>query len=386
MGEILLIPGPTFLHQSVRTAMGGEAISHVSPEFKEAFLDILDLTKKVFMSKDGQPIVFTGSGTVGMEAVVTSLLEPGDRVLVAETGYFGKRFTLLAKLHGANVDVLEFEEGSPADPEAIRQQLSRHSYKALLVTHIETSNGVMNDIPRLSRIARDNNVLMIVDSVCGVGGARFLFDDWDIDVAITASQKALAGPPGAALICLSGRAQEALEARKTPIPSYYFDLKRWIGVMKDPSIYLSTPATHVMLGLRQALHLVLKEGLETRWRRHEVLAKGLEMGVEALGLEIVAREGCRSPTVTAIRVPKGHAAQIQQVMRRSYQVHIARGIGHDSDTVIRIGHFGNVGHTEITAALTSLALSLTQLGSPRDPAEAIKAAAPYLEQAPPAPA
>jgi alanine-glyoxylate transaminase/serine-glyoxylate transaminase/serine-pyruvate transaminase len=377
--ELLLIPGPTTLSSKVREAMAKPQQSHVAPEFYNGFKELLELSRYLFRNQEGLQFVFTGSGSIGMESSIISLFEPGDRVLSIETGYFGHRFTMMAEIHGCKVDALVSNLGSHIDHEVVEKKLRSEKYKAILFTHVDTSTSVMNDVPALTRLARENGALAVCDSVCGIGGAPIVFDTLGADIVLTGSQKAIAAPPGATLLAVSKRAFEVMEKRKTPIASYYMNLVRWKPIMDDPKIYLTTPAVQVMLGLRQALIEIKNEGIENRWHRHETLAQALRAGLEALDLKPAAEKDSRSPTMTAFYVPQGRSAEMQETLRQKYGIHIARGFGDYANTMLRIGHFGNISATDVLAFLS--ALELTLKSSNIGPGKAVESAMPLLQSA-----
>jgi alanine-glyoxylate transaminase / serine-glyoxylate transaminase / serine-pyruvate transaminase len=377
--ELLLIPGPTTLSSRVRSVMALPQQSHVSPEFYNSFKELLELSRYAFGNSTGLQFAFTGSGSIGMETAVVSLLEPGDSVLCLETGYFGHRFTMMAEIHGAKTETMVSPLGRHIDYDAVEKKLKSGNFKAVLFTHVDTSTSVMNDIGRLATLARDAGVLSACDSVCGIGGARLTFDTLGIDLVLTGSQKALAAPPGATLIALSKRAYERMENRKTPIASYYMNLVRWKPVMDDPKIYLTTPAVQVMLGLREALVQLKEEGIENRWKRHEVLAGAFRAGLEALNLKPVPDNESRAPTVTAFYVPEGRAAEMQETLRSKYSLHVARGFGDYKDTMLRVGHFGNISATDVLSLLSALELTISGSSMIR-PGIAVESAMPILQQ------
>jgi alanine-glyoxylate transaminase / serine-glyoxylate transaminase / serine-pyruvate transaminase len=378
--ELLLIPGPTTISSRVRAAMSRPQQSHVAPEFYNAFKEILDLSKYLFGNDRGLQFVFTGSGSIGMESSAVSLLEPGDSALVAETGYFGHRFTMIAEIHGAKVEAMVSPLGKHIDYDAVDRKLQSRKFKALLFTHVDTSTSVMNDVKALTEIAHKNGALAVCDSVCGIGGAPLHFDSLGTDIVLTGSQKAIAAPPGATLIAVSKTAFETMEKRKVPIASYYMNLVRWKPIMDDPKIYLTTPAVQVMLALREALLEIKEEGIENRWNRHAMLAEALRAGLEALDLKPAAELESRSPTTTAFHVPAGKSLEIQQTLRNKFGIHLALGFGEYKDTMLRIGHFGNISSTDILALLSALELTLS--GSSRIRAgKAVESAMPLLQQA-----
>lgn len=359
--------------------MGRPQQSHVAPEFYNAFKECLELSRYLFQASKGIQFLFTGSGTIGMESAAISLLEPGDRVLSVETGYFGHRFTMIAEIHGAKVDTIVTPTGRKADADSVVKKMRSEKYKALIFTHVDTSTSVMNDCELLTAAGKDNGAFVICDSVCGIGGARLNFDRLGADIVLTGSQKAIAGPPGATLLSVSNDAYQAMENRKTPIPSYYMNLVRWKPIMDDPKIYLTTPAVQVMLGLREALLEVKREGIENRWKRHETLALALQTGLETLGLNPAADLDSRAPTVTAFYTPPGRSAEMQETLRSKYAIHVARGFGDFKDTMLRVGHFGNISTTDILSLLSSLELILGR--NANTTGKAVEAAEPILRSA-----
>ena len=378
--ELLLIPGPTTLSSKVREVMAKPQQSHVAPEFYGAFKELLELSRYLFGNKQGLQFVFTGSGSIGMESSVVSLFEPGDKVLTIETGYFGHRFTMMAEIHGCKVDTLVSKVGSHIDHDEVEKKLRSEKYKAVLFTHVDTSTSVMNDVVGPTKLAKDNGALAVCDSVCGIGGAPLVFDSLGADIVLTGSQKAIAAPPGATLLAITRSAFEVMEKRKTPIASYYMNLVRWKPIMDDPKIYLTTPAVQVMLALREALVEIKNEGIENRWHRHETLAQALRAGLEALDLKPAPDKDSLSPTVTAFYVPQGRSAEIQDSLRQNYGIHVARGFGEYANTMLRIGHFGNISATDILAFLSALELVVGRNSSIKA-GKAVESAMPLLKTA-----
>lgn len=364
---LLMIPGPTNLHRRVLDALSLPQIAHTGPQFYSEFLEILQFTRKLFITKQNV-VVFSGSGTSGMESVVASLLEKGESVLSVETGYFGRRFTTIAEIYGVQVDKLVFNEGEAASVDTLSEKLDKKRYSAVLLTHIETSTGVRNPIRELVSEARKHDVLTFVDTVCGLGGEEFRFDDWGVDVAFSASQKSIAAPPGAALVALSERAVEKLRNRKTQIPSYYYNLAKWLEVMEDPKIYLTTPSTSVLRALRVALQMLHEEGLEKRWNRHEALAEAFRKGLVKSGIHLFSRSPAN--TVTAIKTTK--APIIAKRMLEDYNIMVARGLDSHKDDMIRIGHMGNVSEHDLIKTLISLIEIMKSVGERIQNADSIQ--------------
>jgi alanine-glyoxylate transaminase/serine-glyoxylate transaminase/serine-pyruvate transaminase len=360
--KLLLIPGPTNLSKRVREAMAGPQQPHVGSAFYETFKEILQLSRHVFRNEKGVQFVFTGSGTIGMESSVVSLVSHGDSTLTLNTGYFGKRMLLLNQIHGAKADSIDHKDGQHAEPDDLRKKLRNSDHKVVFITHVDTATGVVNPIRELVEECEKAGVISVVDSVCGIGGEELNFDKLGADLVFTASQKALAGAPGAVILAASNRAIEYMEKRKEPIESYYMSLLRWKPVMEDPRIYLATPAIQVLLALRQALREVKEEGMEARWVRHHELGETTRSALAEVGAGFVADEGFRADTVTAFWVENGKAGEIQKTLDAKHNIVVSRGIYDARDRMIRIGHFGILTVEHLRQALDSLESVMIDLG------------------------
>ena len=370
--KLLLIPGPTNLSKRVREAMAGPQLPHVGSEFYSTFKETVKLSRHVFRNEKGAQFVFTGSGTTGMESSVVSLVQRGERTLTLSTGYFGKRMLMLNQVHGAKAGTIDYPDGRHADPDDLRKKLRKAKYAAVFMTQIDTSTSVANPIRELVEECAKEGVFSVVDGVCSVGGVPFDFDRLGADIAFTASQKALAGPPGAVLVAASDRALDHMGKRKKPIESYYMNLLRWKPIMDDPRMYLATPATQVLLALREALSEVEDEGLENRWARHRMLGELTRSRVQGWGFKFVADENYRADTVTSFWVKDGTAGEIQKTLENRYGIVVARGIYEARDSMVRIGHFGILTVERLASALEAFDSTLSELGSARKQVQVAK--------------
>jgi len=377
--SILMIPGPTQLDARVRKIMSDPQIGHSSEEFYQNFSELLKLSKDIFKTKKGFPFIITGSGTVGMESTVTSLLESNSKSLVLNTGHFAERFSLILNSHGLETNQMDFDFGKHADPDKLKKELKKNDYDVVFMTHVDTSTTIVNPIKELVEEAKNSGVLTVVDSICGIGGYDLYYDDLGADVVLTCSQKALGSPPGASVMMFSQKALEIIENRKTPIPSYYMNLKRWKEVMEDPSIYLATPAVQVMLALKVSFEMILEEGLENRWRRHKHIAKAIRAGIESLNFEFVAEKEHRADTVTGFYVPKGKSFEIRHNMKEKYKVEVAKGFGKITKDSLRVGHFGNINKESVETFLTALEKTTTQYRTNKEENIALTAASSFLD-------
>ncbi len=343
--------------------MAGPQLAHSGKQFYADFTELVGLARRVFRNEKGVQFVFTGSGTIGMESSVVSTVAHGDRTLTVSTGYFGHRMLMLNQVHGAKADVIDYPDGAHADPDDLRKRLQKAKYRAVFITHVDTSTSVVNPIRELVQECQKAGVFSVVDSVCGIGGMPLEFDKLGADIAFTASQKALASAPGAVLIAASKEILEYFEKRKKPIESYYMNLLRWKPIMDDPRMYLATPAVQVLLALREALLELHDEGIERRWARHNELGEATRDFVTRLGLDFVADEGYRSNTVTAFWVKEGTAGEIQKRLEAEHGILVARGLYEARDKMIRIGHFGILTEPKLKGALGSLEKVLVELGA-----------------------
>jgi len=369
--ELLMIPGPTTVSPRVLRAMAQPMLSHVSREFVEAFKETLNLTKQLFLT-EGKPFILAGSGTLGMEAAMANIVEPGDKVLCVENGFFGEKFKDIVKAHGGEADQLTFEWGDPVSAELVKEKLEGKAYKAVTVEHVDTSTGIANPIDEIGAIVRNSDTLYVVDTVCGIGAMPVKTDEWNIDVCLTGSQKAIAAPPGLTLLTFSSDAWRAVESRRTPVRSYYADLKRWLPVMEDPGRYFATPSVTLVLALREALRIVLEEGLEKRWARHKTIAEAVRHGVESIGLGNFPREGYRANTLTVPRTPEGISEpELRNRMNEKYKVIIAGGLGRLAGKTSRIGHMACVQASDVVATLSALEMTLLSLGHKLEPGTAV---------------
>ena len=371
--HFLQIPGPTPLPDRVLRAMDTPIIDHRGPEFAKIAKNALEGIKTIF--KTTNPVViYTATGTGAWEGALVNTLSPGDRVLSVNIGSFGDRFAKIASAFGADVDPLPFEWGTAADPDAVRERLATGGpYRAVLVTHNETSTGVANPLQEIARVVRAaaGDPLLLVDGISGLGAMPFEMDAWGVDLVVSASQKAWMASPGIAIAALGERAVTAGETAR--MPRFYWDFaeaREWSAKGQTPW----TPAITVLYGLRVGVQRLRAEGRERTWARHAAIADGVGAGLESLGLRLVAAPGRRSATVTAAWVPDGvEWAPFNAAMRERGLV-VAGGQGKWSGKVLRFGHMGEVGIDEMAEALELMAVTLPEFGVEADPTAAARAA------------
>ncbi len=305
MAELLLIPGPVTVSADVLAAAAQPMRNHRGPFAAKIYADLVQRLQDIFQTK--QPVLLLGSsGTGAMEASVVNLFSPGDKLVAMPMGAFGDRHVALARAYGAEVEILGCDWGIAPDPQRLRDRLAADrtgTIKGVLVTHNETSTGVQADLEALARARADHPALLVVDAVSSVGATNVKMDDWGLDAVITASQKAIAGVAGAAMIALSKRAWEASE--RASMPRFYFDTRKaQTALAKGQTPW--TPPFGVLLALEQATDNYMKEGRHSAFARHARFAAAIRAGCSALGLSLFARPGVYSNTVTAISATRGH--------------------------------------------------------------------------------
>ncbi|MGQ9624493.1 MAG: pyridoxal-phosphate-dependent aminotransferase family protein [Candidatus Bathycorpusculaceae bacterium] len=360
--ELLMIPGPTNVDPSVLRALNKPTISHTSQEFVNIFKQALNNLKELFMTK-GEVFVVAGSGTLALEMAVANIIEPGDKILNAVSGFFGQYFVEMAKAHGATPKVLEVPWGEAIKPEQVKEALNEDDYKAVTVTHVETSTGVMNPIKEIGEIVKKySDAFYIVDAVCSLGGIEIRVDEWNIDVCASGSQKCLGVPPGLALVAVSPNTLEYLEKRKSSIGFWYGDFRNWLPVMRDPAKYFATSPVNMIYALNEALKLILEEGLEKRFKRHHILAEALRAAIHALNLKLVADEEYAADTVTAILYPENIEDNKFRNEMKNHGIIVASTLGPIKGKGFRVGHMGNVSQNDIMPTIAAIEIALRKLG------------------------
>jgi len=363
-----MIPGPIEFEPEVLRAMSLKTSSHVAPDFIEIFGNSLELMRTIWKSPTGQPFILAGTGTLAMDMAAANLIEQDDKVLVISTGYFGKRFKDIMDRYGAKTTILEAPVGEIVSLETIENELQNKQYKALTITHVDTSTGVRVDPQPIAELAQKYNCLSILDGVCSVAGEEIRQDDWGLDVVLTGSQKAIGVPPGLALLMASEKAMQTWKNRKTPVGSYYADWHNWLPIMKAyeerrPS-YFGTPPVNLIVALETSLKIILKEGMEMRIERHCKLAKAFRAGLDEMGLKFLPDSAANSAnTLTAVYYPDGVDGSSLLSKLSNNDVVVAGGLLSELKTsYFRVGHMGSVSPNDLIAVLGALERTLLELG------------------------
>lgn len=368
----LRIPGPTPISPEVQRAMDRTILGHRSEAFSKIFTETCEKAKYVFQTKEDVFIV-ASTGTGALEMAVANVVEPNDKVLVTVTGVFGERFVKIAKAYGANVMTLKFHPGTAVNPKDVKEVLGKNpDIKAVFVTHCETSTAVVNPVEKIGEVVKDTNALLIVDSVSALIGMELKMDHWNVDIAVTASHKALGLPPGLALICVSQKAWKVIEKHQGP--KFYFDLLAYRKKLKDHTTPYTGPVS-LVFGLSKSLDLIQEEGLENGFKRHKLIRDMVRAAVKALHLKLFVQEEAASCTVTSIRGnDQLDVEQLRKVLRENYKVEVAGGQQDLKGKIFRIGHLGYVHPLDILTTITALEMALKQVGYPMELGAGIKAA------------
>jgi alanine-glyoxylate transaminase/serine-glyoxylate transaminase/serine-pyruvate transaminase len=339
--RLLLGPGPSPVHPRVMRAMAAPVLGHLDPALLAMLGETRALLRDVFETENELTLAVSGTGMAGMEAVLGSVLEPGDRLVVCVAGFFGARMAELAARMGVAVTTMEKPWGEVFDPEEVRAALRSHEPKAVALVHAETSSGALQPMEGLGEIARWHGALLIADCVTSLGGMPVRLDAWGIDAAYSGSQKCLGCPPGMAPLSVSARARESVKGRSRPPHAWYLDLELLERYWGGDHAYHHTISAPLVYALREGLRLVVEEGLEARYERHIRNAERLWNGLEAMGLKLHVPAHRRIPSLTTVRVPEGiDEAQVRVRLREDYGIEIGAGLGPLKGQVWRIGLMG----------------------------------------------
>ena len=365
--HFLQIPGPTNVPERILRAMHRAVPDHRGPELPALVTEIRSGLRKVFQTARGEIVLYPGSGTGAWEASLVNTVSPGDRVLAFHNGYFSHLYAACARRLGAVVDEIEIPWEGGVPPALVHDRLiadRARAIKAVLVVHNETSTGVASDLRAIREAMRaaDHPALLLVDVVSALGSIDFRFDEWEVDVALTGSQKGLMLPPGLAILCVGPRALE-LSARVTT-PRYFFD---WGPVLEEMrrGYFPYTPATLMLFGLREAVQMLLEEGLPAVFERHRRLAEGIRRAVAASGLSILCgNPTLRSNSITAVLVPEGQDSAA--ILRAAERLHLSlgTGLGRLRGRAFRIGHLGSFNELEAVATVAGVEMSCAAAGIP----------------------
>lgn len=377
--QLLFIPGPVTCAPAVLEAMARPLIDHRGPEFAELIERIARGMQPIFGTSH-DVVVLGCSGTGGLEAAVANSFSPGQKVLAAPVGVFGQRLASIAKLHGLDVELLPTPLGARVDAQALAARLradTTHEIAGIMLTHNETSTGVQNDMAALAAAIGDHPATVVVDSVSGLGASAFEMDAWHFDIVVTASQKALAVPPGLAMVAVSPRGWERMARAKAP--RFYFDLRKAREFAQQGQTPW-TPPVSVVFALDVAIERYHAEGAERVYARHEAFARAIRAYAEAAGIELFSRPDAHSLTVVAMHAPAGiDVATLRAELREDHGVVLGGGQAELKGKIVRMGTMGDLSHVDVLRGLDALGVAMQQQGYRADSTRAAQSARSLLD-------
>lgn len=364
--EMLLIPGPTPVVDSIYDAIASETRGHTDPRFVAIYKNAIEKTRKM-LKTDGEVFVISGSGTIAMEMALVNTVAAGEKILIVSQGYFGDRFITLGKAFGIEVDVIQSEWGRQVNPDEVDRKLAAGGYKAVTLTHADTSTGAAADLDALVPIIKKHGALVILDGVCATAAMdedmskTYGSPEAKIDVVLTGSQKAIGVPPGLAIVAFN---QTALAAREKieRVPAYYCDIYNWLPIMHDPSKYFATPPVNLIYAYDEGMRLVLEEGMEKRIIRHTAFGKAVRAALSEYGMAALANEEAAASTLSCILYPEGVDDAAFRAALAKKGVIVAGALAHLGGKAFRIGHMGNTTEAMLGQAIEKIGETLKELG------------------------
>ncbi len=376
-----MIPGPTPVPEKVLEALGRHPIGHRSKDFQ----DLVEITTKNLQwlhQTENDVLTITGSGTAAMEAGIISTLNRGDKVICGENGKFGQRWVKVAKEFGLEVITINAEWGKPLNPEDFKTVLEKDinkEIKAVILTHSETSTGVINDLKTISSYIRNHNkALSIIDCVTSIGACNVPVDEWGLDIVASGSQKGYMIPPGLSFVSMSKKAWQASE--NSNLPKFYLNLKSYRKSLSSNSNPY-TPAVNLVFALDESLKMMKEEGLDKIFKRHERHKLAISEAATTLNLKLFADEKHLSPSVTAIQLEKMDAENFRKTIKIKYDILLAGGQDHLKGKIFRVGHLGYINDRDIISVITAIGNTLVEQNeiSTEKLGEALSAASCHLK-------
>ena len=376
-----MIPGPTPVPEKVLQALGRHPIGHRSKDFQN-LVEITTSNLKWLHQTENDVLTITGSGTAAMEAGIISTLSKGDKVICGENGKFGQRWVKVAQAFGLEVIKIDSEWGSPLDPEKFKNILEKDDkkeIKAVILTHSETSTGVINDLEKISTHIRNHQkALSIIDCVTSIGACNVPVDEWELDIVASGSQKGYMIPPGLSFVSMSKKAWQASE--DSNLPKFYLNLKSYkksLSSFSNPY----TPAVNLVFALDESLKMMKDEGLSKIFKRHEKHKLAVSSAAKTLNLKLYADENHLSPSVTAIQIEDIDAEKLRKIIKNKYDILLAGGQDHLKGKIFRVGHLGYVNDRDIISVITAIGNTLVEenIISTEKVGEALKIASCHLK-------
>ena len=353
-----MIPGPTPVPERVLEALGRHPIGHRSKDFQNIVQSTTENLQWLHQTKN-EILTITGSGTAAMEAGIINTLSKGDKVICGENGKFGQRWVKVSEEFGLDVIQINAEWGKPLDPERFKNILENDrnkEIKAVILTHSETSTGVINDLKTISKYIKNHKkALSIIDCVTSIGAFNVPTDEWELDIVASGSQKGYMIPPGLSFISMSKKAWEANEVSN--LPKFYLDLKSYKKSLLNNSNPF-TPSVNLMFALDEALKMMKEEGLENIFQKHDRHKRAISEAAKKLNLKLFASENSRSPSITAIEAQGFDAESFRKSIQVKYGIQLAGGQDHLKGKIFRVGHLGYINDLDIISVITAIGLTL----------------------------
>jgi alanine-glyoxylate transaminase/serine-glyoxylate transaminase/serine-pyruvate transaminase len=375
--RLMLTPGPSSVDPRVYRALATPLVGHLDPWFKVCMDETQVLLRQIFQTENRLTMPLSASGSGGIEASVLNALEDGDEAIVAVNGVFSDRMYEIASRATTKVTKVEAPYGSPVDAEDVWRAGKGKKIKMIGLAHGETSSGVVTKIDAYRKVADELGALLVVDTVASLAAVPLHVDHERVDICFSGSQKAISAPPGMSPITVSPAAEEVFRKRKTKVQSWYFDLTTAMNYWGKERLYHHTPPISLIYALREAMRIVVEEGLEARWERHRVNQLALIAGVEAMGLGLLVKNPAdRLPTVTAVMIPKGiDDAKVRNQLLEEFNIEIAGGFGPVKGKIWRVGLMGYCSQKPFVLLFLSAMEKVLQDQGYRAPAGAGMAAA-----------
>jgi aspartate aminotransferase-like enzyme len=378
--QFMQIPGPTNIPDRILRSLAQPIINHRGPEFDALVTECVSGLKAVYRTEN-DVLLFPSSGSGVLESAIVNLFSPGDTIVAATLGVFSERMAAIAENHGVKVIRVAKEWGQAVKAEEIREVLEKDTdrvIKGVCLPQNETTSAITNDIEGVSKVIKElgHPAVLVVDAVSSLACLPFETDLWGADVVVSASQKGFMLPPGMGMVAVSKKAWDLIENSK--MPRWYWDYKAVKEKMKEGQ-FPYTPATTLLFGLRESLKMILDEGMEQIWQRHDIMGSAVRNAIKAMGLTLFAEEGHQSNTVTAILMPEGMKyKELAELLRTKYGVVIGGGLSKLQGKIFRIGHLGSISNMDVYAVMGAVEMALYELGYKVELGTAAKAVAETL--------
>ena len=375
----LMGPGPSDVNPRILEAMSRPTIGHLDPVFVDMMDEMKGMLRTAFQTKNELTMPVSAPGSAGMETCFVNLVEPGDKVIVCQNGVFGGRMKENVERCGGTAVMVEDTWGVAVDPDKVETALKANpDAKILAFVHAETSTGAISDAKTLSALAHEHDCLVIADTVTSLAGSPLLVDEWELDAVYSGTQKCLSCVPGLSPVTFSKRAVEVATTRKRKVQSWFMDLNLVLGYWGGGGkrAYHHTAPINTLYGLHEALVILLEEGIENSWARHQKNHDALRAGFEAMGLQFVVPEGQRLPQLNAVSVPEGvDEAAVRSTLLKEYNLEIGAGLGAMAGKIWRVGLMGYASNqTNVLFCLGALDAVLSSMKAPITSGVAVEAA------------